>query len=435
MMSQFTTPRRDHSGSASTAKRALESAEKKLPVSKTKRPDMSETERSSLESGMAQMLVAMKKLDKLDKIQKDVEEIKGSFQELQASLEYTQGQLEDARGEIEDLKETQKEMKSEMGDMEHKIRFLERRLEGQDKQHRRENVVIKGLPEEKEEDCSKVVNDLFSRLGVGPYHLQRCHRLGQARKEGNTPRPILVRFVSLQDKLTVMGKRAGLKGTKTFIQDDIPHLMEQTQSQLRPIVQFLRSEHPGKQVGILDDKIRFDGKLYSHDKLHLLPINLSGVGLKISDDHVYFAGEHTPLSNLYSCELVIDGGKYSSVEQYYQQRKCLSKNHPDIADKVMSVNNPRESMAIGKAVKVDAEWCRAQGKAILLKALRMKLQQVPAFKDLLKENKGKRFAEATLHPHYGIGHGMGEIRKKGGIVEWSGGNIMGGLLDHIASDL
>ena len=92
-------------------------------------------------------------------------------------------------------------------------------------------------------------------------------------------------------------------------------------------------------------------------------------------------------------------------------------------------------MLVGKAVKVEEGWCRTNGKALLLKALRVKLEQVQSFKDTLKKNKSLKFVEATLHPLYGMGHNMGEVRKKDEILQWKGENIMGELITSLTEEL
>ena len=168
---------------------------------------------------------------------------------------------------------------------------------------------MKGLEEKNDEDCEQVVKDLLKRIGVGPFSLQKCFRLGQPRIKGGNSRPILIRFASLRDKLTVMGRRSKLQGTKVYLQDDIDQKSEIIQSQLRPIVQFLRKNHAGKKVGLVNDGIKFDGKVFAPDEIDKLPI--TRMGEHITNDHLYFAGEQTSLSNLFPCEIQIHESNYN----------------------------------------------------------------------------------------------------------------------------
>ena len=64
-----------------------------------------------------------------------------------------------------------------------------------------------------------------------------------------------------------------------------------------------------------------------------------------------------------------------------------------------------------------------------------KLKQVNAFKDLLLQHQTKKFAEATMHPFYGIGLSLAMVRKKGQSASWKGENAMGDLITNIAATL
>ena len=124
-------------------KRLLASSERNLPASKTIKKvdfeDSDDEEDVSLKMGMAQILSQLKKLDT---IQSDVKDIKGTVQGLQDSLEFTQGQLEVAKDEIKDLKGEQCSMKKEIRVMEEKINSLSKKLDEQEKQQRRDNAII-----------------------------------------------------------------------------------------------------------------------------------------------------------------------------------------------------------------------------------------------------------------------------------------------------
>ena len=69
----------------------------------------------------------------------------------------------------------------------------------------------------------------------------------------------------------------------------------------------------------------------------------------------------------------------------------------------MGSDSPREAMLIGKKVKVTPEWTETEGLQIMNVALQSKLDQVPTFKTLLMNNKGKSFLEYTRHSLWGIG--------------------------------
>ena len=48
----------------------------------------------------------------------------------------------------------------------------------------------------------------------------------------------------------------------------IPQHIELIQSQLRPVMQLLRNNHPDKQASLVDECIKFDGKLYHQEEIN-----------------------------------------------------------------------------------------------------------------------------------------------------------------------
>jgi len=94
-----------------------------------------------------------------------------------------------------------KEVKEPLRDkMVQKTNLLVFQLDRQEQYVRRENVLIYGVEENKEnnDDGKNVLFKIADELEIDLQddEIQRVHRLGQKRRSNENPRPIIARFVS-----------------------------------------------------------------------------------------------------------------------------------------------------------------------------------------------------------------------------------------------
>ena len=94
-----------------------------------------------------------------------------------------------------------------------RIDHIEDALEQQERYSRRENIILHGVPEDKNENhtnMKKKVTDILNKSVKCKKwcneDMQRVHRL--VRPVNNKPRPIIVRFLQSEDKLSVLKSRA-----------------------------------------------------------------------------------------------------------------------------------------------------------------------------------------------------------------------------------
>lgn len=90
----------------------------------------------------------------------------------------------------------------------------------QETRHRRKDLVFLGIPEVKEEDCSKVVLEIINtrlQLNLPSSAIKTSRRLGAGTKD--LPRPILVRFTTIENKALVWRAKTGLRGSKTSVRE------------------------------------------------------------------------------------------------------------------------------------------------------------------------------------------------------------------------
>ena len=326
--------------------------------------------------------MCLAKLESLDSIRSDISFIKNNLCDLNTAFTETNRQLSEACEEIADIKAKQQKydrMESEIELLKQKTAQLEKQVNEQNSYSRRENLLIKGIPEvtDKNEDCCKVAQDVFQRLELGPFQLHRFHRLGKYNKQAKQPRPIIVRFVCYQDKLAVLKKRTSLKGTNIFIEDDLLPEVAARRAALYPVVKHIRTNNPDAKISLIQDKLSYEGKTYTVENVNELPFDKSAIGTEVSGDQVYFSGEYTPISNLYPCDLMIDDKLYHSIEHFFQFQKCLEHKKLEIAMKTLAAKTAMDALGIGKKENASEKWNLDGGQALMQKALE---KSMPVFK-------------------------------------------------------
>ena len=95
-------------------------------------------------------------------------------------------------------------MKKKMNDQSLKIKNLEHSIEHQEQYSLKWNLLIFGLPENHNENCDDLVLNLAKSFGINWLNMsnfQRAHRLGRFNQNVGKPRPIVMRFISIRDKV------------------------------------------------------------------------------------------------------------------------------------------------------------------------------------------------------------------------------------------
>ena len=405
--------------------------DKSLPIPKLQQEalEMANTTDSKLE-------LILSKLEKLDVIEVDIKDMKSTIDDFKSSLDFTQTQLSEACEEILQLKhevESIKIVEGEVRALRLKVAELEQKSLAQDMYSRRENIIIDGLKESKDENCFDVAQALFKTLGLGPYQLQRCHRLGRpGNRTDARPRPLIVRFAFHPDKGHVMSRGKKLKGTDIYMRDDYPSEIETRRAALRPILKMAKKEDP--RAALIQDKIRFKEKLFSIDTIKTMPLDLSGLGNKETDKYILFAGQFSALSNFYPCTIEHDGISFPSSEHLFQFMKCNMLKRPDLAAQVLSATSPWQAMMKGRECKSDVEWEVTSGKMIMTEVVDIKAQQVLSFKDAIQTKAGKMFAEATTNKVWGTGIPLAS-QSATDESKWQGKNLLGTILSELSMKL
>jgi len=115
------------------------------------------------------------------------------------------------KSEFSALREEVASLQKQLVQRDEVIRKLEEKVEDLEQYQRRNNIRISGVPEEASEDTDGLVLKIAEAIGcdLESWQIDRSHRVG--RKDGQVPRPILVKFTSYKQKNSIVRSRKNLK--------------------------------------------------------------------------------------------------------------------------------------------------------------------------------------------------------------------------------
>ena len=87
------------------------------------------------------------------------------------------------------------------------------KLVDMEQEQRRDNIIVRGVPESPDESTGKLVVEVAAEAGVGFHEgdLSTSFRIG--RQQQGKPRPILARFVRHNDRVRLLRSKKNLKNT------------------------------------------------------------------------------------------------------------------------------------------------------------------------------------------------------------------------------
>lgn len=182
----------------------------------------------------------LKKLDMLDDLKKEISAVKMALEGLTL-----------IKVEMEKLRKENEEQRSRIDVLEDSLDYLEN-------QSRRDNLVIRGIPEKKGEtweDCANEVLEVANLMEVAMSRndIVRAHRVNGAK----TSRPIVVKLMSWQVREELLENSKKLKGTEIFVMEDFSRKVI---NERRELLAVARVKRQNKQFAM----VRFN-KLFTND--------------------------------------------------------------------------------------------------------------------------------------------------------------------------
>jgi ribA/ribD-fused uncharacterized protein len=362
-------------------------------------------------------------------LEKSVDHINKTLEDIKTSVEGVRNENFALGTSVTELESQNLQLKGELFDTQQKLLYLESQM-------RRNNLVFHGFKERKGEtwdDCEELITS-FLRTDLHLYDIpiERAHRVGEFRGE-NFQRQIMVKFLNFKDRQKVLS--AVFQSEEDFdvrVFEDYPPQILQNRKQLWPIFKCAKSTE-GIKASLKLDRLFINGKVFTVDNLHDLPVSLQPENRcqKQSDTTFVFFGKHSILSNFHSMNIKIEGNTYNCNEQYFQMSKAQFFGDQQTVDKIMQETDPAKMNTLGKQVKgFKKDIWKRQAKKVLKRANEAKFLQHPNAKDTLLATGQKRLGEGSPDPVYGIGM---YLSSKTALDpnKWSGDNLMGQILTEI----
>ena len=278
------------------------------------------------------------------------------------------------------------------------------------------------MPETEDRPSPEVVEELFADLKVSFDTLvcDRIYRRGKKPAEpsdGKEPevaemaknnnrkptvrhRPIVVGFKQFEDKLQVFRHLKNLQGLekwdKVYLGDDLTDIQQRQSRDLRSLAAYAKSI--GYNATVRANFILIDKRRFAYDELHKLPQDLSLEKAKtitcLDGNGVAFQSVHSPLSNLYPCNVVYKGKPFLSAEGALQYSRAVFCKRYLEARKIEFERDAYEVKRISSTFKHTPEWDDA-APGILIEILTIKFSTNDHCKEVLPATGKRKLFEAT----------------------------------------
>lgn len=184
---------------------------------------------------------------------KDLNELKTMFLSMMNEIKEMK---QDQRSLIEETKGLREEVESLKGEnelMKRRIQEMELRMEREDKEKRRNNVIVKGI--DLKHNTAEAEKFFKDKLGSQV----KVNTIIEPQK-GKDKLISVVKLNSRQDKELIMENKNKLRGTGVYIDNDLTKTESSVQKQLRDIAKEERQK--GKTVKVAFQKIYIEGRCW-----------------------------------------------------------------------------------------------------------------------------------------------------------------------------
>ena len=202
-------------------KRSKQGSSSSIEEEGTIRPDNVQMLKDSIDCLKKVMSEGFAKLhEDMDKLRhefkEDLDGVKGTIKDIEESLSSTQEDVESLKEAVKNTSETSayniEAMNKRILDLEKQLKLETERNTKLEQYTRRENLRFNNIKETEKEDCKAVIYDILQRdleLDTSLMRFHAVHRVGKLM-QGRT-RPIIVCFVSREDRNLVRAKRGKIK--------------------------------------------------------------------------------------------------------------------------------------------------------------------------------------------------------------------------------
>lgn len=239
-----------------------------------------------------------------------------------------------------DLKSRVGAVESVVKSQHDRLKLLEYRSIDLEARSRRKNLLFKGIPEKRNENCFNEVRKLIvEELDIQrDMYLERAHRLG--RFDNNKTRPIIVAFRDFCDTLDILDASPSLKGTTFGVSRDYPVEISKARQSLWKQYKMTREANPKKKVMEFPARILVDGVVVADafpdwypilqgSRISYAPLNQSSDKIVNNSNATTDLTSNTPICSSRDAPI-------KNVLSMEKSSGLLSHDHNNIADRQLS---------------------------------------------------------------------------------------------------
>lgn len=213
-----------------------------------------------------------KKLDEILSRLKKLERLPQTTENLSKSIDTVVQSVNKLHEKTDGIAEENEKLKKTVVYLEGKVDYIEN-------QTRRNNLVIRGLKKEVQEerwdDVEQLVRKMLrEELGVktADGDIERAHRLG--RSKAREDKPIVVKFTFFKKKEEILKNANKLKGTNILIMEDFSDRVIQERRKLLPLLKEARNKD--ERAVLTYNKLRIGNQVFVYDRVLEKVVKLGG---------------------------------------------------------------------------------------------------------------------------------------------------------------
>ena len=385
-------------------------------------------------SEVTQSSALEKILARFDSVETEIRSVKDTVDEGIRAQEFNASQFEDKLKQhvadcvktsevIESLREDTDGLQARASYQSFRLTDLEIKIEQLERERRKNLMIVEGVVETEGVHSPDIIDDLFAdlKLDFDSHVCDRIYRRGKetpatsfsavtadltgsAEKPTDTrktrPRSIVVGFMRPIEKSKVFKNLKNLKGVerwnRVFFTDDYTEQQKNQIRDLRALAAYAR--RIGREATVRNHHLWVDGRRYVYDELSKLSPELTLEKAKtlevLGGSGLAFQSSHSPLSNLYPCNVYHRGGKFLSSEAAIHHTRATISRRPREAQDILETRDPYKVKGIGSSFKASREWEEkedAEYDSILLD----KFTRNQYCRDFLVRTGDKKLFEAT----------------------------------------
>lgn len=203
--------------------------------------------------------VNMERIEEFMKsVSSQLKDIKNDTESTKGNINVITGQMKKYGEDLRELKEEfiKKEMQweSDKGKLREEIKTLKTRVENQERNNKRNNIVMKGKNFDEKNLKQEIKTFLQEEIDVNT-DIEDAYKVGKQE-----PKPIIIKFKSFDGKMEVLQQKKKLLQQQIYLDSDLTLEEQKIQAEIRKVARTEKDK--GKRTRVGYQKIEIEGKKY-----------------------------------------------------------------------------------------------------------------------------------------------------------------------------